>query len=524
MNIFNPTRGTFEDADKLNASWDALRKAPGNGYPPELLKAINQATGLVWYDLEPYAKLLFPVITPLRNRIPRVGAEGGTATHWISVTGININKVSIALGEGQRGGSVTTQVVNNTAQYKSWGLDDSVTWQADFAAKNLDDAKQLAVDNLLRAVMIGEEAMIIGGNADVQLGTTPTPTVAGAGTGGTLQSQTLSVVCVALAFDAYNSVGGNNAAPGNNIIVPAVVTRSNTDGSSLIFGGGSAQKSANATVVLTSSGGNPPYTASASASVVAVKGAVGYAWFWGPAGSELLGAVTSINSVAITALATAGNQQASSMPASDNSTNIYLCDGLISQVTTPGSNSYYAAMPTGVAGTGTPLTSDSAGGVVEINTALKSFWDNFRLAPDMMLVNSQELQNITNKVIAGGGAPLFRFVSDSKDGDGGLSNHQVVAGAVVGSYLNRFTMSGGQLMQVLLHPNVPPGTIIFYSSKLPYPLSNVRNLLQFKMRRDYYQIEWPVVKPSYDFSVFADGVLQNYFPPGFGIITNIANG
>lgn len=523
MTIFNPTRQTFEDPAALLSAWDGLRKAPGNGFPPELLKAINQATGLVWYDLEPYAKLLFPVITPLRNRIPRVGADGGTATHWISVTGININKVSIALGEGQRGGSVTTQVVNNTAQYKSWGLDDSVTWQADFAAKNLDDAKQLAVDNLLRAVMIGEEAMIIGGNADVQLGTTPTPTLAGAGTGGSLASQTLSVICVALAFDAYNVVGGNNTLPGNTIAVPGQISRTNTDGTNLTYGGGSAQKSASATVVLTSSGGNPPFTASATASVTAVKGAVGYAWFWGPAGTELLGAVTSINSVAITALATAGNQLASTLPASDNSTNIFLCDGLISQVTTPGSNSYYSAQATGVAGTGTPLTTDSAGGIVEIDTALKSFWDNFRLAPDMMLVNSQELKNITNKVIAGGGAPLFRFVADAKD-NGGVGAHQVMAGAVVGTYLNKYTMSGGQLVQVLLHPNVPPGTIIFYSSKLPYPLSNVRNLLQFKMRRDYYQIEWPIVKPSYDFSVFADGVLQNYFPPGFGMITNIANG
>lgn len=519
--LINPTRQTFQELDpssqSLISQWGDLRKAPGNGYPPELLKAINQATGLVWYDLEPYAKLLFPVITPLRNRIPRVGADGGTATHWISVTGININKVSIALGEGQRGGSVTTQVTNNTAAYLSWGLDDSVTWQADFAAKNLDDAKQLAVDNLLRAVMIGEEGMIVGGNNSVQLGTTPTPSLS-AGTSGSLTTQTLSVICVALAFDAFNVVGGNNAAPGNAIIVPAVTTRTNTDGTNLVFGGGSAQKSANATVSVTGS------TGSAGATVTAVKGAVGYAWYWGAAGSEILGAITSINSVSITALATAGNQPASSLPASDNSTNAFLCNGLISQICTTGSGSYYSAQATGTAGTGTPLTADGAGGVVEINTALKAFWDSYRLAPDMMLVNSQELQNITNKVIAGGGAPLFRFVADSKDSDGALSNHQLVAGAVVGSYLNRFTMSGGQLVSVLLHPNVPPGTIIFFSSKLPYPLSNVRNLLQFKMRRDYYQIEWPIVKPSYDFSVFADGVLQNYFPPGFGMITNIANG
>ena len=95
---------------------------------------------------------------------------------------------------------------------------------------------------------------------------------------------------------------------------------------------------------------------------------------------------------------------------------------------------------------------------------------------------------------------------------------------MVGTYLNKFTMAGGGLVEVLLHPNVPPGTLIFYSRTIPYPLSNVKNLLQMKMRRDYYQIEWPIVRPAYEFSVWANGVLQNFFNPAFGIIANIGNG
>jgi hypothetical protein len=486
--------------------------APGS-IPNQLLKAITQATGLVWYDLQPYAKLLFPVITPLRNEIPRTQGNGGTSTHWKSITAININNVSIGLGEGQRGGTVTTQEVDVLATYKTIGLDDSVTFQADWAAKNFDDVKRLAVDNLLKALMIGEEKMLVGANSSLQLGTTPTPTIADITTGGTLLANTAySVIGVALAFDGFT----NGSVAGG---IQAAITRTNTDGSSITYGGGSAQKSAAAAVTTANDASN---THCVSGTIAAVRGAVGYAWFWGSAGNEVLGAITSINSIKITANAT-GTQTAASLPSSDNSTNAYLADGLITQIETAGSNSYYGVMPTGTPGTGSTLTSDGAGGIVEIDTALKAFWDNFKLSPQVILVNAQELKNISTKTIAAGGTPLFRFVIDA----GNVNNPaqlSATAGQVVGNYLNKYTMSGGALVQVLLHPNVPAGTMIFYSRMLPYPLSNVANLLEVRYRQDYRQIEWPIVKPQYEYSILADEVLVNYFPPAFGVLTNIANG
>ena len=120
-------------------------------------------------------------------------------------------------------------------------------------------------------------------------------------------------------------------------------------------------------------------------------------------------------------------------------------------------------------------------------------------------------------MINGGGAPLFRF---NENGGG----NQLTAGGVVKSYFNPFSMSGGSEIEVMLHPNVPAGTIIFITKEIPYPLSNVQNVLQMKLRRDYYQIEWPLRTRRYEYGVYFDGTLQNYFPPAFGMITNIANG
>ena len=51
-------------------------------------------------------------------------------------------------------------------------------------------------------------------------------------------------------------------------------------------------------------------------------------------------------------------------------------------------------------------------------------------------------------------------------------------------------------------------------------MANVDNLVQMKMRQDYYQIEWPRRTRKYEFGIYADGLLQMYFPPAFGIMRN----
>ena len=110
-----------------------------------------------------------------------------------------------------------------------------------------------------------------------------------------------------------------------------------------------AKISANATVPTTGA------TGSISASVAPVRGALGYAWFWGAAGAETLGAITTINSVVISAPAT-GSQTAVSLGANDNSANLLAFDGLIYQAVKAGSGASVYTMASGVAGVGSPLT------------------------------------------------------------------------------------------------------------------------------------------------------------------------
>lgn len=496
-------------AEQLAKTLELMKAAQAT--PDQLLnKAFTQSgsatTGLTYYDLEAPAKTLYPVMVPLRNRIPRVSGKGGIQANWRAITGININAVNAGVGQGNRGGVIATSTAEYNAAYKGLGLEDYVTFEADYSAEGFDDVRARAVEGLLRSLMIQEERVILGGNNSVALGTCPTPTAAAVTTGGALADATYKVYCVALTLEAYlnSSVSGG--------IPTGAVTRTNADGSTDTYGPGTSKKSAVATAVLSGGSGAGRVTAY----VTPVDGAVAYAWFWGESGSELLGAITTINSVNATAAAT-GTQNASAVGAADASTNDLVYDGLLSQIMKSGSGAYVYEMATGTPGTGTPLTADGYGGIVEIDAALKSFWDNYRLTPTEIIVGAQELMNISSKVLAGtsNAAHNFTFAVDQS---------MIGGGVMVRSYLNKFGMAGPTSIPISLHPNMPPGTIMFYSDATPYPLSNVPQILRILTRREYYQIEWPLRSRKYEYGVYADEVLQNYFPPAFGLIRNIANG
>ena len=489
--------------------------------PGNLAKAFTQAMGLVWYDLEPSAKLLYPVITPIRNMIPRVSGAGGTATHYKAITGINTNNLSAGVSEGNRNAVMATTVAQVVVPYAGLGLEDNVSFEADYAATNFDDVKALAVLGLLRALMIAEEKCMLWGNRSLQLnsGLAIATPAAGAvtNTGGALSNAVYSIAVVALTPEGYfnASVAGG---------IRQQINRVNTDLSNDTYGGGASFPSAAANITLSGGGAAQCLTAT----VTAVVGAAAYAWYYGVQGQPLLlTQITTVNAVTILGNETQGTQTYAGLAQADNSRNALLFDGLIMQAMGAGIVSapeqpipggYYVSLNNGL------LHADNAGGITEINTALKAFWDNYRLSPDIMFVNSQELQNIHLRVMNAGASSLARFVLDATQGSGQPGNLTMTAGALVGTYLNKFSMAGGQLVKIMLHPNMPPGMIFFYSSQIPYPLSHVPVPVKMKLRRDYYQIEWPIRKRLYEYGIYMDGALENYFPPAYGVICNIQNG
>lgn len=474
----------------------------------EIERSITTQTGLVAYDLQAPAKNLYPVYTPIRNKLPRVNGGTGVATNWKSVTGIQGSTYNATgwVPEGQRSARMSYTVENKAASYATIGEEDQATFEAINAGKGFEDIQARMTMRLLQKMMLKEEVALLGGNANLILGTPTTPTLSASGAGATLPALTYSVIVVALTME-----GWLNSSLANGVATSTAVT--GADGQTFTANGGSSMKSTAATQAVT-------LGQTLFASVAPVTGAVAYAWFTGAAGSEKLEAITFVNSAKFTAPLN-GTRQAATAITADCSRNTRGFDGLLTTAFTTGNNAYVKTMATGTAGTGTALTASGAGGVVEIDDMLKAMWDNYQVAVSVIYVNSQELQNISKKVLtsSGGGSMLSYFKAPNGE------EYRMTAGGQIEFYYNPFRINGTKI-PILIHPNVPPGTIIGWAEDLPmqYQSNEVPNVAEVKVRQDYYQIDWPLKTRAREQGVYAEEVLAVYAPFAMGLITNIANG
>lgn len=458
------------------------------------------AVALNAFDLRGPALALYPVLTPLRNRLPReVSDRGDLATRWKAVTGVNVSNIDLGVAAGKRSGEIQITEQDFIASYAGIGLESSIDWEAIWAGGLEFDNKATLVQSLLRAVMIGKENLLLNGNASVPLGTPAAPVLTGPTSGGSITLQANVVCVVALTGRGFQTASVTNG-------VPTVVSRTNIDGSTTVFGGGSSNVSPASNAITTTSGNQ-----TVTAKVAAVPGAVGYAWYIGTtAANARLCAITSTNVATLTTSPT--TTQLTTAITADNSTNNLVFDGFITQAAKTGSGAYFQSLDNAF------LTSDGVNGIVEIDAALQSFWDNKRLSPNEIWVNSQEARNINKKIVSSGGIPLFRFtVPNGPNADAPA----IMGGASVAKYWNKFTQ---QFLDVIIHPNLAPGMILLKTNEIPYPLSGVGEVNLVRCRRDYYQIEWPFVSRQYVYGVYADEVLVCRAPFSLGLITNIGNG
>src|SRR6516164_42887 len=478
--------------------------------PGELKKTITTGTGLIAFDLQAPAKNLYPVNTPIRNRIPRVGGGVGTATNWRQVNAIIGSGFDNTgwMPEGQRAGQMSHNTSNRSATYATLGEEDAVTFEAISAGRDFEDVRARMTMRLLQKVFLKEEMGILSGNNSMQLGTVGTVTASAGGAGSTLPIGTYSCICVALTNEGYQ----NSSLAGG---VATSQTVAGADGKTFVLNGGASMKSAAGSSGLTTAG------QAVSVSVAPVQGAVAYAWFIGSSiGGETLQAITTINSyVQSTPLAT-GRQNASAVT-TDYSTNSTAFDGLMTTAFKAGNNAYVNIMPTGTVGVGTALTASGRGSINEIDQMLLTMWNTFQVTPSVLWVNAQELRNITTKVLSSSSAPLLSYRRDPNEGE-----YELTAGGTIRFYYNPFAQDGGDKIPIRIHPKVPPGTILGWAENLPmqYQSNEVPNVAEMKERTSFYQIDWPLVTRQRQSGVYVEEVLAVYAPFAMAIISNIANG
>ena len=519
--------------DVTEEVYGPIRKAWGEigdpGSQEEIRKAgetLTTAANLVAINLEAPAKNLYPVLTPIRNVLPRKtsGAGAGLAAQWREVSAINGNSAlpgSPWLREGGRAARMQLTTADRSASYVTIGLDTDVTFEAQSAAAGFEDEYAQSGVRLLQQVMILEEGALVGGNRDVALGTTATPTLSASGSSATLPAATYSVRVFALSYEGYANYVAAGVSLAGGIFRQVTIT--GVDNQTYTVNGGSSAAGAAATQAVT-------LGQALFCSIPAIAGAVAYAWYVGTAGNERLERVTTINSAAFTApLAGTGQTLAGvANPGTDYSRN----NGTGGNNAPAFNGLLYAAwnsplaikttLATGTAGTGTTLTASGRGTIVEIDNILRQMWDTYRISPDVIWVNAQEMINIAAKIYGGTANGTLRYaVNLTPTGD-------IQAGIAGIQYINLLgnAANGSPTIPIKIHPNLPPGTMKFWCNSLPgqYQSANVPVVASVDCRRDYYQIPWPQVTRRQETGVYAEEVLKVYAPFALSILNNIANG
>jgi len=471
---------------------------------------ITVGSGLQGYFLEDGAKLLRPVLSPWRNRLPRVKAPvGSLAANWRAIVDINAANADPSVGFGYPGPVLETTTENVSAPFQVLAEGNQVLMDAQILAQNWDDVRADTGTNTLYSLMIDEDKKLLGGQAFALQTPAAAPTVATATTGGSIPASTA-------VYMGYVARGLNG-----------------------YWFGGSSIRSANGTV--TSGVGT---TNTVTGTGTPVQGAVAYDWYAGSVSGTLYYFGTSATPVSpvlkaiptvdgalspLPGLAPFVTWASSSADSSANANSIngllptmagdYLNGGLVAHGTS-------GATPSGAYFTdlgGAQLT--AVGGTMqEIDAALINIWNNFNVSPTLMLVNAQQFKDIANGAFATGGGRAI-IPSDNPQGRQGLT-----AGYTFDTYINPAV--GGQRIEIMSEPHMPPGTIIGVSEVLPYPNSRVAQVMDVCTELEYMQYEYgpsrvpgsSVGGPRWDFEVRAIEAFRNYFPAGCFAITGIGSG
>lgn len=440
------------------------------------------ASGLVPYDLQGPAKLIYPVYSPLRNRIPRTQGQGtqhlakiitaiqgsnpgglGQAGNRMSISELNGGSLSTYPNALPNSGS---QSVSDIAiPYKFFGLTESVSWLAQFAGQGFDDAAGLAALILLQESMVLEEKAIISGTS-VAISTPAAPGLgvrsANSGENG-LTGVTTNVYVKVTAVNWYGETAGSASA---SIAVSAGQV---VDVTNLLPSGGLAWN------IYVGTG----TTAPANSGFWLMNSGVGATKF------TIQGA-----------LPTSGTNP----PTTDtgtSSTNDY--EGIVSAISGHSAGQVY---PTGFKGSYVNQNVNDILSINAVNNALQGMWDGpngIFANPDELWAEGGDLMRLgASMANASTSAAAYRIQINQSD------VASMTAGAAVSEYVNPVTR---KKLNLNVHPYIPQGTAIPISWTLPQPIQNVSNVWENVMVQDYLSISWPVVDVSFRQSLFFYGAL-----------------
>lgn len=489
-------------APSVNESLQQIVTAIGN---PDLTRSftagnlgIGTVSGLVPFDLLAPSRLIYPMYTVFRNKLPRPAGQGtsriervftgisGTQTGGQGVVDISIPELvqsggslastSWPLNLPGTGSQTETQL---NVPYKFFGLTESLSWLAQFAGQGFEDISALANLILLQEMMLGEEyAMLSATSVPLATPGTPTATVRTAGSNESAFNTTITAVKV-VATNYYGTTAASAASTSFTVAAGQVV---------------------DVTFPAMPAGGQ-------SWNIYAYDGSVYYLVASGVGGVKYTLQGTTLPA-------------SSTPPASDTGTGSGTrMEGIIPTLTGKSSGDVY---PTNWQG---GYVNSAVGTHLSYNvlyTALQALWDGaagasnnpgaFRADPAEIVGEGGDIMRLSNDVISQGAATNYRLFLEQPDVSG------VRVGAAVSEFQNPITRS---VLKLVVHPWLTQGTAMLMTYQLPQTWTNIANAWEMTMVQDYVSIAWPVIDATFRYSIFMYGALVSHAPQYSGILQGL---
>jgi hypothetical protein len=463
------------------------------------------STGLVPFDLEAPSHLLYWFDTPLRAKLPRLPGRGSS----------HRTKVITAITGSQTSASapITDPTLSEITNFSSWpnsnlgpsgaqvgvdvnigysflGRNENLSWLAQFAGVGFEDITSLANLILMHEAYFDEEYLNIAGSSHaITAPASVSLTVRTAVTGETAISNgdgTHNWV-TASACNYYGETANCTAVDAGAISTSQVVDVVITPGTT----------SAGQQFRLYFQIAGTPF-ARATAAFVAQCGGTKY---------TLQGAMPS-NSTTPHPLAADSGTGASTR-----------WDGLISVIS--GSAAANSVYPAGFLGSYVNTNVQAMLSLNVLNTALKGMYDNsnaygtgagaFRASPEELICEGFDSANLSSDVAKNSSGTNYQLLIQQGDMAG------VLHGTAVSQVVNPVTR---RIVNITVHPGWLQGTAVLTQWTTPQAARN-GNVFEMRMCQDLLSVAWPVIDPTYRYSIFEYGTFFAQAPQYSGLLSGL---
>ena len=506
LNQFSNLKAALS-APSVNEQLQQIVTAIGN---PDLTRSftagnmgIGTVSGLTPFDLLAPSRLIYPMYTVFRNKLPRPAGQGTSRIERV-FTGVSGSQtggqgvIDISIPElVQSGGSLAATAwplnlpgsgsqtkVELNVPYRFFGLTESLSWLAQFAGQGFEDISALANLILLQQAMLAEEYQMIAG--------TSTP----------LNVPTVTSVTARTA-------GSNETTVGSNTNFTVLVTATNYFGETTAVTSSTISTTAGQVVDLLIG----PSTGALSYNVyVSTNGSPTRANAW-----LVTSGVGGVHYTIQGTLPTTGTNPPTADTGTGKNTRM---EGIIPTLT--GHSAAAGVYPSNWQG---GYVNQSVGSHLNYNvlyTALQALYDGaqgagnnpgaFRADPGEIIGEGGDIMRLSNDVISQGSATNYRLFLDQTDVPG------VRVGAAVSEFQNPITRS---VLKLVVHPWYQQGNADLMTYQLPQTWTNVSNAWEMTMVQDYVSIAWPVIDASFRYSIFLLGTLVAHAPMYSGILQGL---